>query len=316
MEPCETRGAMGLASSASQPSVAAAMVLSYLITRGSKKRKNRGALPRRHHTSSEARRAAKDTAMTTMPISATAWTSRPAEAGARGRASSSSSSSSSSRRAVVRRHGGRDGAGAMKMTRRSARVRASSPEDEGNESASASSTISALDALLGSTDEPEPEPTPTPPAMEPKDDDTDDTNERKVVITSDDAEASGWPSLSLPNLPWGASRDDDDGEDEEERAIVKRALANARADAAKTEPSMKSNGGLDYAVDTAYDPEFDPLGLGPRWEVPWGATTLIATLVAVEASFYLAGAIAPAIVYSGARNPDEVSLYFISRTGN
>ena len=260
--------------------------------------------------------------MTTMPISATAWTSRPAEAGARGRASSSSSSSSSSRRAVVRRHGGRDGAGAMKMTsqlcpRRSARVRASSPEDEDNASASASDTISALDALLGSTDEPEPEPTPTPPAMEPKDDDTDDTNERKVVITSDDAEASGWPSLSLPNLPWGASRDDDGGEDEEERAIVKRALANARADAAKTDPSMKSsNGGLDYAVDTAYDPEFDPLGLGPRWEVPWGATTLIATLVAVEASFYLAGAIAPAIVYSGARNPDEVSLYFISRTGN
>ena len=88
MEPCETRGAMGLASSASQPSVAAAMVLSYLITRGSKNRKNRGALlPRRHHTSSEARRAAKDTAMTTMPISATAWTSRPMEAGARGRAS-------------------------------------------------------------------------------------------------------------------------------------------------------------------------------------------------------------------------------------
>ena len=253
--------------------------------------------------------------MTTMPISATAWASRPMEAGARGRASSSSSSSSSSLRAVVRRHGGRDGAGAMKMTRRSARVRASSPEDEDNESASASSTISALDALLGSTDEPEPTPTPTPPAMEPKDDDTDDTNERKV-ITSDDAQASGWPSLSLPNLPWGASRDDDDEDDEEERAIVKRALANARADAAKTEPSMKSNGGIDYAVDAAYDPEFDPLGLGPRWEVPWGATTLIATLVAVEASFYLAGAIAPAIVYSGARNPDEVSLYFISRTGN
>ena len=257
--------------------------------------------------------------MTTMPISATAWTSRPAEAGARGRASSSSSSSSL--RAVVRRHGGRDGAGAMKMTsqlcpRRSARVRASSQEDEDNESASASDTISALDALLGSTDEPEPEPTPTTPAMEPKDDDTDDTKERKV-ITSDDAQASGWPSLSLPNLPWGASRDDDDGEDEEERAIVKRALANARADAAKTEPSMKSSkGGIDYAVDAAYDPEFDPLGLGPRWEVPWGATTLIATLVAVEASFYLAGAIAPAIVYSGARNPDEVSLYFISRTGN
>ena len=259
--------------------------------------------------------------MTTMPISATAWASRPMEAGARGRASSSSSSSSSSLRAVVRRHGGRDGAGAMKMTsqlcpRRSARVRASSPEDEDNESASASSTISALDALLGSTDEPEPEPTPpTPPAMEPTDDDTDDTKDRKV-ITSDDAQASGWPSLSLPNLPWGASRDDDDGDDEEERAIVKRALANARADAAKTEPSMKSKGGIDYAVDTAYDPEFDPLGLGPRWEVPWGATTLIATLVAVEASFYLAGAIAPAIVYSGARNPDEVSLYFISRTGN
>jgi len=257
--------------------------------------------------------------MTTMPISAAGWTSRPMEAGARRRAPPASSSSSSSR-AVVRRHRGRDGAGALKMTsqlcpRRSARVRASSPEDEDNESASASDTISALDALLGSTDEPEPTPpTPTPtPAMEPKDDDTDDTKDRKVVITPDDAEASGWPSLSLPNLPWGASRDDDDGEDEEERAIVKRALANARANAAKTEPSNdKSNRGLDYTVDTAYDPEFDPLGLGPRWEVPWGATTLIATLVAVEASFYLAGAIAPAIVYSGARNPDEVSLFYFS----
>ena len=253
--------------------------------------------------------------MTTMQISAAAWTSRPAEAEARGRAPPSSSSSSSPR-AVVRCHGGRDGAGAMKMTsqcpRRSARVRASSPEDEDNESASASSTISALDALLGSTDEPEPTPTPPTPAMEPKDDDTDDTKDRKVVITSDDAEASGWPSLSLPNLPWGASRDDDGGEDEEERAIVKHALANARADAAKTEPSMKSNGGIDYTVDAPYDPEFDPLGLGPRWEVPWGATTLIATLVAVEASFYLAGAIAPAIVYSGARNPDEVSLFHFS----
>ena len=249
--------------------------------------------------------------MTTMPISAAAWMSRPMEAGARGRPSSSSSSSSP--RAVVRRHGGRDGAGAMKMTsqlcpRRSARVRASSPEDEDNASASASGTISALDALLGSTDEPEPEPTPPPLAKDAKDEET-----RSKVITSDDAQASGWPSLSLPNLPWGASRDDDDGEDEEERAIVKRALANARADAAKTDPSMKSsNGGLDYAVDTAYDPEFDPLGLGPRWEVPWGATTLIATLVAVEASFYLAGAIAPAIVYSGARNPDEVSLFYFS----
>jgi hypothetical protein len=60
VEPCETRGAMGLASSASQPSVAAAMVLSYLITRGSKNRKNRGALlPRRHHFEITSRRAAR-----------------------------------------------------------------------------------------------------------------------------------------------------------------------------------------------------------------------------------------------------------------
>ena len=63
---------------------------------------------------------------------------------------------------------------------------------------------------------------------------------------------------------------------------------------------------VDYAVDEQYDPDFDPLGLGPRWEVPWGAPTLIATLVAVEASFYVAGAPAPAVVYSGARSPDEI----------
>ena len=58
----------------------------------------------------------------------------------------------------------------------------------------------------------------------------------------------------------------------------------------------------------AYDPEFDPLGLGPRWDVPWSWPTLALTLVAVEASFYFAGALAPAIVYSSVREPDEMPL--------
>ena len=88
-------------------------------------------------------------------------------------------------------------------------------------------------------------------------------------------------------------------------------MENARAERSKSSSkssSSSSSGGsrVDYAVDEQYDPDFDPLGLGPRWEVPWGAPTLIATLVAVEASFYVAGALAPAVVYSGARSPDEI----------
>ena len=78
---------------------------------------------------------------------------------------------------------------------------------------------------------------------------------------------------------------------------MRRAMENARAERSKASSSKSSNGSrVDYAVDEPYDPDFDPLGLGPRWEVPWGAPTLISTLIAVEASFYLAGALAPAIV--------------------
>ena len=55
-----------------------------------------------------------------------------------------------------------------------------------------------------------------------------------------------------------------------------------------------------------YDPEFDPLGLGPRWEVPWGAPTLLLGLFGVESCFFAAGAIAPAVIYSNVRDPDEI----------
>ena len=86
---------------------------------------------------------------------------------------------------------------------------------------------------------------------------------------------------------------------------MRRAMENARAERSKSKSSSSNadadGSRVDYAVDEPYDPDFDPLGLGPRWEVPWGAPTLVATLVAVEASFYLAGALAPAVVYSGAR---------------
>ena len=57
-----------------------------------------------------------------------------------------------------------------------------------------------------------------------------------------------------------------------------------------------------------YDPEFDPLSLGPRWVVPWGGPTVLLTLLAVESGFYFAGALAPAIVYSNTRAPGEIPL--------
>ena len=198
---------------------------------------------------------------------------------------------------------------AIASTRRRRRARPplarATASDDGDDepTSSASGTISALDALLGSADEPEPEPEP-----EPARGDDDETTTKGEGVSPDGAEAAGWPSLSLPDLPWGASSRG--GEDDEERAIVRRAMENARAERSKSKSSSSNadaNGSrVDYAVDEPYDPDFDPLGLGPRWEVPWGAPTLVATLVAVEASFYLAGALAPAVVYSGARSPDEI----------
>ena len=42
--------------------------------------------------------------------------------------------------------------------------------------------------------------------------------------------------------------------------------------------------------------------------MPWSWPTLVATMLAVESSFYFAGALAPAVVYSANRAPDEIPL--------
>ena len=238
---------------------------------------------------------------------ATAWSTRPTPATA------TATATARHRAAFPRAPGERpttkakipsSARGATRRRRSSPLARATASEDGDDEPvSSASGTISALDALLGSADEPEPEPEPEPARGD------DETTTKGEGVSPDGAEAAGWPSLSLPDLPWGASSRGGGarGEDDEERAIVRRAMENARAERSKSSSSKSANGSrVDYAVDEPYDPDFDPLGLGPRWEVPWGAPTLIATLIAVEASFYLAGALAPAIVYSGARSSDEI----------
>ena len=137
----------------------------------------------------------------------------------------------------------------------------------------AESTISALDALLGVDSDPEPDVAP-PPVPDP-------SRPSRATVSSSPAETTVTRSRA------------------EILGAVRGALTD---DPAPSTPSRRSD-----PLD-AYDPEFDPLGLGPRWDVPWSWPTLALTLVAVEASFYFAGALAPAIVYSSVREPGEMPL--------
>ena len=137
----------------------------------------------------------------------------------------------------------------------------------------AESTISALDALLGVDADPEPDVAP-PRVPDPE-------SASRATVSSSPAETSVTRSRA------------------ESLGAVRGALTD---EPAPSTPSRRSD-----PLD-AYDPEFDPLGLGPRWDVPWSWPTLALTLVAVEASFYFAGALAPAIVYSSVREPDEMPL--------
>ena len=137
----------------------------------------------------------------------------------------------------------------------------------------AESTISALDALLGVDADPEPDVAP-PRVPDPE-------SASRATVSSSPAETSVTRSRA------------------ESLGAVRGALTD---EPAPSTPSRRSD-----PLD-AYDPEFDPLGLGPRWDVPWSWPTLALTLIAVEASFYFAGALAPAIVYSSVREPDEMPL--------
>jgi membrane protease YdiL (CAAX protease family) len=139
----------------------------------------------------------------------------------------------------------------------------------------AESTISALDALLGVAPDPDPDPDPAPDA------ESASPRPSRAMVSSSPAETTVTRS----------------------RAEIVSAVRGALTDdPAPSTPSRRPD-----PLD-AYDPEFDPLGLGPRWDVPWSWPTLLLTLVTVEASFYFAGALAPAIVYSSVREPDEIPL--------
>ena len=55
-----------------------------------------------------------------------------------------------------------------------------------------------------------------------------------------------------------------------------------------------------------HDPERDWLGAGPRWDVKWGGARFVLTMLAVDASFYLAGFFAPVYTYVGTRAEEMI----------
>ena len=166
--------------------------------------------------------------------------------------------------------------------RRLTRARASGGgDDDVNGSRSSSeTTMSALDALLRSSDEAEED--GPPDGIASRLENTENKNTAPDAHMSRDAKAT-------VSVPFGAVR----------AALSDTTLdrdASARGDERQSSPIEK------------YDPEKDPLGLGPQWVVPWGAPTIFFALLAVESGFYFAGALAPAIVYSGTRAADEIPI--------
>jgi len=166
--------------------------------------------------------------------------------------------------------------------RRLTRARASGGgDDDANGSRSSSeTTMSALDALLRSSDEAEED--GPPDGIASRLENTENINTAPNNAASRDAKAT-------VSAPFGAVR----------AALSDTTLdrdASARGDERQSSPIEK------------YDPEKDPLGLGPQWVVPWGAPTIFFALLAVESGFFFAGALAPAIVYSGTRAADEIPI--------
>jgi len=166
--------------------------------------------------------------------------------------------------------------------RRLTRARASGGgDDDANGSRSSSeTTMSALDALLRSSDEAEED--GPPDGIASRLENTENKNTAPNNAASRDAKAT-------VSVPFGAVR----------AALSDTTLdrdASARGDERQSSPIEK------------YDPEKDPLGLGPQWVVPWGAPTIFFALLAVESGFFFAGALAPAIVYSGTRAADEIPI--------
>ena len=153
-------------------------------------------------------------------------------------------------------------------------------DDDANGSRSSSeTTISALDALLRSSDEAEED--GPPDGIASRLENTENINTAPNAASRD--------AKATVSVPFGAVR----------AALSDNTLdrdASARGDERQSSPIEK------------YDPEKDPLGLGPQWVVPWGAPTIFFALLAVESGFFFAGALAPAIVYSDTRAADEIPI--------
>ena len=162
----------------------------------------------------------------------------------------------------------------------SARASGGGDDDANGSRSSSETTMSALDALLRSSDEAEED--GPPDGIASRLENTENKNTAPNNAASRDAKAT-------VSVPFGAVR----------AALSDTTLdrdASARGDERQSSPIEK------------YDPEKDPLGLGPQWVVPWGAPTIFFALLAVESGFFFAGALAPAIVYSGTRAADEIPI--------
>lgn len=84
------------------------------------------------------------------------------------------------------------------------------------------------------------------------------------------------------------------------------SVAEALTEKAKTTTTPSALWTLEDVVDrpdplATHDPERDWLGAGPRWDVKWGAARFVLTMLAVDASFYVAGFFAPVYTYVGTR---------------
>jgi hypothetical protein len=177
-----------------------------------------------------------------------------------------------------------------------------------------------LDALMGT---PAPEPKPEAPkpaaAATPPTTSTPATNTRREEKTDDQAPWDKDDILDAASRVTRAlTRTEDSGGDKDKSKSTPPSTSpsgstsgsrlNDAAAAARGEGQSASPPPARQQSADLYDPEFDPLGLGPRWEVPWEWPTLVVALVSVEGSFFVAGALAPAIVYTSVREPDEIPM--------
>ena len=99
-------------------------------------------------------------------------------------------------------------------------------------------------------------------------------------------------STTMANLDAALGTRDDDARDDG---------AASRSDEAPRDASTRGDGARRRPDPlTTHDASEDWLGAGPRWDVPHGGARFAATMLAVDASFYAAGALAP-LVYVGSR---------------